>query len=110
MELHFAAGPKARNKPAQGNALGKQMKTHKSPEGARQLATPIYGFVRIKSDTQGCARASLALGWLVCAPLVLFLNRVQSSVQVLTPGMAALDESARDRWVNRGDRRLPVHP
>ena len=35
-ELHFAAGPKARNKPAQGNALGKRMKTDNSPEGARQ--------------------------------------------------------------------------
>ena len=35
-ELHFAAGPKARNKPAQGNALGKRIKTDNSPEGARQ--------------------------------------------------------------------------
>ena len=49
------------------------------------MAPPLQGFVRKKSGTQGCARASLALGWLVFAPLVLIPHRGQSSGQALIP-------------------------
>jgi hypothetical protein len=35
------------------------------------MRPPLQGFVFFERDTQGGARASLALGWLVCAPLVL---------------------------------------
>ncbi len=71
-ELHFAAGPKARNKPAHGNALGNGNKTDKALKGRckvvpsiGKVVTPFQGVVRNQSATQGCARASLALGWLV---------------------------------------------
>ncbi len=41
----------------------------RSPEGARQLemklVPPLQGSCFFESNTQGCARASLALGWLV---------------------------------------------
>jgi hypothetical protein len=42
-----------------------------SPEGAAQIFAPSQGFVSFECKTQGGARASLALGWLVAAPLVL---------------------------------------
>ena len=43
------------------------------------------------------AALSLSLGWLVCAPLVLIPNRVQSSVQALVPWQWGNDGSAECR-------------
>ena len=55
-----------------GNALGNGKKKDKALKGRDKVVPsigkvvpPLQGFVRIPSGTQGCARASLALGWLV---------------------------------------------
>ena len=55
-----------------GQRLGNGNKTDEAQKGRvkvvpsnGKVVPPFQGFVRIKSDPQGCARASLALGWLV---------------------------------------------
>ena len=60
-----------RNKPAQGNALGRVNEKRRSPEGAAQRARrgfipPFQGLSSGRSPTQG-----VALGWLVGGPLAL---------------------------------------
>ena len=54
-----------------------------SPEGARQKWRRPF-MALSETNQQPCARASLALGWLVFAPLVLIPHRGQSSVQALS--------------------------
>ena len=71
--MHFlgnAGGPKARDRPAQGNALGFGVRSP-SPVGANQLHA--RGFVPALSGLRaaGIDSQGVALGWLVPAPLVL---------------------------------------
>jgi len=49
------------------------------PKGRDQVCPPFQGLVLGERNTQGDARASLALGWLVCAPLVLAPDALQSA-------------------------------
>ena len=70
-QKHGDGGPKARDKPARGNALGTR-RGRSSPVGAGptnrggHFFRPFKGFGFFPSQTQG-----VALGWLVAAPLVL---------------------------------------
>ena len=74
-QVRFAvAGQRPKDKPAQGNALGSGLKFIQSPERAAHLVAPLQGFVGCHTVTQG-----VALGWLVCAPLVLPSLTGQSS-------------------------------
>ena len=53
---------------------GWMVRKMKSPNGARQspaVVPPRWGWVRFSRFTQGGARGSLALGWLVAGPLAL---------------------------------------
>jgi hypothetical protein len=59
-------GQRPSNKPAQGNALGSKFKKDKALKGRNKLGPPFQGFDRLSHGSQG-----VALGWLVCAPLVL---------------------------------------
>ena len=59
------AGQRPGDKPTQGNALGGRQNAP-SPERAAQALPPFQGWGIPMGETQG-----VALGWLVCAPLVL---------------------------------------
>src|SRR5688572_18750485 len=56
-------GPTARNKPAQGNALGLSPPANPSPERAAQIVSHFQGSPGVLRFTQG-----VALGWLVTHP------------------------------------------
>ena len=51
--------------------MGKSHNKDKALKGRDKVCCPVQGFVLFYRDTQGIARASLALGWLVCGPLAL---------------------------------------
>jgi hypothetical protein len=59
------------NKPAQGNALGKSSIRDKALKGRNNVRRPFRALSFFDRDTQGGARSSLALGWLVAGPLAL---------------------------------------
>ncbi len=71
------SGPKALHKPAQSKsassadaALEFARRTNKALKGRDNLCRPFRALFLFYLETQGGARASLALGWLVAGPLV----------------------------------------
>ena len=71
---HDAQGHRPGNKPAQGTALGKSALTDTALKGRNHVCRPFRALSFFCQDTQG-----VALGWLVCAPLVLVPLALESA-------------------------------
>ena len=82
--MNCSRGPKARNKPAQGNALGILVRVHQALKGRDnesgpmvrdgRVVAPLWGFARYTMRTQADARSSLWPGLAYFGPLALLTS------------------------------------